>query len=602
MPPEDARETALHEAQTLRSFYDSATVLLGVVTLADDDIIHLSDNNATATFFGTSSEAMRGRSARAMGVPERYIRLWLEAYRASAASGEPVRFDYHHEGKGWLKVTVNAIGEGEGGRFCYVVDDITERKQAERALQRAHDELEARVRERTADLERAKAELEAANRKLQHDATHDALTGLPNRLLFTDRLAHALARYRREPDAGFTVLFMDLDHFKVINDSLGHTVGDALLVAVGQRLAHCLREADTVARLGGDEFTVLLEHCGAERAAEVVERLRRALAEPFVLEGRRFGLTGSVGVVFSEPGHEYPQDVLRDADLAMYRAKVHHSGQHAVFDPSLREGALRRLDLEADLRSAIGGGALRLHYQPIVHLSDGHLKGFEVLVRWPHPKYGPLAPDAFIPLAEETGLILHLDRYVLATACRQLAAWQAAWPLTDALSLNVNVSSQHFMRPSFVADTLGTLAAHGLSPRHLNLEITETLLMQPAASAISAVEAIMASETGLCIDDFGTGYASLSYLQRFPACTLKIDRSFVQGLGASDKGTTLVQVIIAMAQTLGMRVVAEGVETEAQRAQLKAFGCEAAQGFLFAAPLTGAEATALLAAGTPLGT
>lgn len=569
---------------------------MGTVEIADDDIFHVSDNRAAASFFGTTPKAMQGRWARTLGVPEAYLLIWLEAYRASVNSAGPVRFDYEHKGKGWLKVTVDYIGlSGGQQRFLYVVDDITDRKHAESALQRAHDQLELRVRERTAELERSKAELEKANYRLQHDAFHDALTGLPNRLLFTDRLQHALERYHRDPDLGFAVLFIDLNHFKVINDSLGHAAGDALLVAAGKRLLACSREADTVARFGGDEFAVLLERCDAVCAAAIAARLQEVLAQPFEVWGRNFTLSGSVGVVFAETSHAQPQDMLRDADLAMYSAKVHRSGRHEVFKPSMREGAVQRLELGADLRVALEKGALSVYFQPIVRLENRCLVAFEVLVRWPHPRLGLLTPEAFVSIAEETGLIIELDRYVLRAACSQLARWRADFPKFTELSLNVNLSSQQFMHEGLTKEIERALRRNGLSPHHLNLEITESLLMHPVASVDAVVRQLAALGVGLCLDDFGTGYASLSYLQRFPATGLKVDRSFVQGMARGEASANLVEAIVSMAKKLGMRVVAEGVETEAQLAQLRELGCELGQGYLFATPLTAKQARALIA-------
>ena len=582
----------LETQDTLQSFYDSATVMMGIVELSGDDIRHISDNQAAATFFETTPEAIQGQLASTLGVPPEYVQMWLEAYRASEISDEPVRFDYEHKGKGWLKVTVNAIGLISGRqRFSYVVDDITDRKEVEQALQEAHDQLEARVRERTRELEQIRAELETVNQQLQHDAYHDALTGLANRLLFTNRLHHAIERYQREPELGFTVLFMDLDHFKVINDSLGHATGDELLVAVGQRLLECLRDADTVARLGGDEFVMLLEHCDAVRAAEVVARLQQALAPPFELRERSFTLTGSVGVVFSEAGHQHPQDLLRDADLAMYRAKVFRSGRYEIFAPGMRQDALHRLNLEAELRKALEQHALEVVYQPILRLSDLQLSGFEALVRWQHPQLGPLLPGAFIPLAEETGLIIKLDRQVLSQASRQFGLWQQAFPKLINLSLNINFSSQHFIRGDLLSAISQTLSDTGLRPQNLNLEITESLLMQPTRAVDEVVEQLVGLGVQLCIDDFGTGYASLGYLQRFPAHILKIDRSFTQGLDEGSKGMSLVKAIVSMARSLGVGVVAEGVETKTQLAQLQKLGCEYGQGYLFAKPGSEAETT-----------
>lgn len=561
--------------------------MMGTVELRGDDIVHISDNWAAATFFGVTPAAMQGKTAQAMGVPGAYLELWLTAYRSSITSSEPIRFDYEHGDQGWLKVTVDYLGLiGGWGRFLYVVDDITERKQVERALQEAHDLLEVRVKERTTDLE-------AANYQLKHDAFHDALTGLPNRLLFNDRLQHALARYHTDPDLGFAVLFIDLDHFKVINDSLGHPAGDTLLMAVTERLSGCLREGDTLARFGGDEFTVLLEHCDAACAAEVVWRTREALALPFSFQDHTFTLSASVGLVFSNVDHNQPQDLLRDADLAMYHAKTHHAGRHQVFDPEMRAGAVRRLELEAKLRVALREHTLAVYFQPIVRLGDGTLSGFEALVRWPHPSR-LLSPDAFIPLAEETGLIIELDRYVLREACNQLSSWCAEFPSLAELSVNVNLSSQQFVRKDLTYEVERALRQSDLDAQQLNLELTERLVMRPAALVNEAVAQLKALGVGLCLDDFGTGYASLSYLQRFPATSLKIDRSFVEAMGDT-KGTGLVRGVTTLAREFGMRVVAEGIETPTQLEQLQALGCEYGQGYLFGKPLSAEGTRAFIA-------
>ena len=575
---------------TLRSFYDSATVMMGTVEIKGDDILHVSDNQATATFFATTPQAMQGKTARELGVSELLIRMWLKAYRASVDSGKPVRFDYEHEGKGWLKVTVNYVGRHSGGeRFSYVVDDITDRKWAERALQDANERLEQRVKERT-------AELETLNRQLRHDAFHDALTGLPNRTFFTGHLGNALERARRQPETPFTVLFLDLDRFKVINDSLGHEVGDKLLVDVGRRLAACLREVDTVARLGGDEFTVLLQAYDLERAREVVARLQASLAQPFKHEGRELYISASIGVVCSDPTYERPEEVLRDADIAMYRAKEHHAGYYQVFDQAMREGAVRRLTLETELRGALERQELVVYYQPIVSLTDRSLRGFEALLRWQHPSRGLLPPVEFLAVAEETALIIQLDRYVLERSCRQLGRWLAA---RADLFLNVNLSSRQFMRPDLVPYVRHTLKQLGLDSARLNLEITENLLMNRLEPVDTTITQLKALGVGLHIDDFGKGYSSLAYLQRFPADVLKIDRSFTRQLTRSVQGGELVRTILMMARALGMKVVAEGIEGEEELGQLRALGCAFGQGYLFAEPLSTEQATAFIGVSGP---
>ena len=592
------------ETDTLRGFYDAATLLMGTVKLANDDIIHVSDNRATAAFFATTAEAMRGKSTRALGVPEHYRKLWLEAYRTSLRSGEPVRFDYYHEPKGWLKVTVDYIGTEDGEpRFSYVADDITDRKRDEQAVLEARDSLELRVRARTQELEDARADLLRANRQLQHDAFHDALTGLPNRALFADRLGRSIERVKRRPEVGYAVLFFDLDHFKVVNDSLGHEVGDQLLVAVGRAWSACIRETDTLARLGGDEFTLLLEDCTLARAAEVIERLQGALAAPFELRGRELFVSASIGVVLSHPAYTRPEEVIRDADTAMYRAKAEGPGHYVVFDETMRDQADRRFDLGSELARGLERREFRVYYQPIVSLAEGRLVGFEALVRWQHPERGLLHPGDFIAVAEETGLIVELDRYVLRAACEQLSSWQTQFSQTEPvsaapqefLSLNVNFSSRQFGRRDLFRFVEQTLLETGLRAGSLNLEITESLLMDRLESVDLMTAQLRALGVGLYLDDFGTGYSSLAYLQRFPADVLKIDRSFVQPLLSSAQSAELVRTVLVMAQALGMGVVAEGIETREVAAQLGALGCEYGQGYLFAEPLSAEEAEAFIA-------
>ena len=583
------------EIDTLRGFYNGATLLMGTVKLSGDDIVHVSDNRATAAFFGTTPAAMQGKSAQALGVPEHYLNLWLEAYRTSLRSGEPVRFDYFHEPKTWLKVTVDYIGTEAGEpRFSYVADDITDRKKSEQAVLEARDLLELRVRARTAELERAKADLLQANERLQYDAFHDALTGLPNRALFADRLGRSLERVKRRPDESFAVLFLDLDHFKVVNDSLGHEAGDKLLIVVGRALGGCIREEDTFARLGGDEFTLLLEDCDLARATEVIGRLRAALAAPFELRGRELFVSASIGVVLSNPDYSRPEEMLRDADTAMYRAKAEGPGRYVIFEKTMRERADRRFDLGSELARALGRGEFRVYYQPIVDLVAGRPVGFEALVRWQHPERGLLLPGDFIAVAEETGLVIQLDSYVLNAACQQFGVWQKEF--AQPFFLNVNVSSRQFVRQDLGAFVEQTLLEADLPPNTLNLEITENVLIEQLESVDYTTAQLRALGVGLYLDDFGTGYSSLSYLQRFPANTLKIDRSFVEPLLVSAQSAELVKTMLLMARALGMGAVAEGIERPEVAAQLSAFGCAYGQGYWFAEPLSAEAAAAFVAA------
>ena len=460
--------------------------------------------------------------------------------------------------------------------------DITKRKKAKEELEALNRSLEGRVNERTAALARA-------NERLQHDAFHDALTGLPNRALFMDRLGQTLARGQREPNQAFAVFFLDFDRFKVVNDSLGHAAGDALLVAIGERLRESLRPGDTVARLGGDEFTLLaLGVKGEDEALVLAGRLKELFVEPFCIEGRELHINASVGVVLSALGYERAADILRDADIAMYRAKALGRGEHALFDAPMREEARSLMTLEAELRTALRKGELEVHYQPIISTQGGKVTGFEALVRWPHPKRGFVPPAQFIPVAEEVGLISDIGRFVLLEACRQAALWQrrTGRPLT----VNVNVSSQEFAQPGFVEQVRAALGEAGLPAPCLRLELTESLLIDGSPEVKETLKGLRALGVGLQIDDFGTGYSSLSYLQRFDADALKVDRSFIAKLD-SPESAELVRTIVTMAHNLGMKVVAEGVETGEQREVLTTLGCEYLQGYLFSKPL-GAEGAA----------
>jgi diguanylate cyclase (GGDEF)-like protein len=420
-----------------------------------------------------------------------------------------------------------------------------------------------------------------------HQALHDSLTGLPNRALFLDRLAHALERGGVAGRVG--VLFCDLDRFKTVNDSLGHAAGDELLVAVASRLSGCLRAGDTAARLGGDEFAVLIEDVRSEReAVAVAERLIEALNPPFEIRGREVFVSASVGVVV---GSGRGEELLRNADVAMYRAKAEGKGRCALFEPSMRAEVLDRIELEADLQRAVARNELVVHYQPVVSLADGSLAAFEALVRWRHPTRGLLAPLSFIPLAEETELIIDIGRWVLEESCAQAQRW--------GTSVSVNLSGKQLGQSDLVEVVARALARSGLAPERLWLEITETVLMHDTEATIERLRALKALGVRLAVDDFGTGYSSLRYLRRFPIDLLKMAKPFVDGLNASPEGTALAKTILELGHSLGLRTVAEGIEGAAELAQLRRLGCELGQGFLFAEPLSADDAGALLRAGGP---
>jgi diguanylate cyclase (GGDEF)-like protein/PAS domain S-box-containing protein len=424
-------------------------------------------------------------------------------------------------------------------------------------------------------------------RELAHRAFHDSLTGLPNQVLFHERVNHAIAR-RPEGSAQLAVLFLDLDNFKTVNDSLGHPVGDQLLVAVARRLEACLRSADTAARLGGDEFVILLE--GEYRPTEVVataERILQVLRKPFTIGGKEVFLSTSVGVAFGGPEAQGSDVLLRNADLAMYRAKAEGKDCYQVFEPAMHAAVLDRLDLEADLRRAVEREEFVVHYQPIVAVATGALMGVEALVRWNHPVRGLLMPDAFIPVAEETGLVNDIGHVVLDRACDQVSAWQRAFPVAAALRLNVNTSASQLTDPLLPHHVTRALRRSGLAPADLTLEITEGALVQSADSD-NQLGVLKKLGVLLAIDDFGTGYSSLSYLQRFPVDELKIDKSFIGGLGGGAEEEALPRAIIRLAQSLRVLAVAEGVETQEQLEQLRVWGCDLAQGYHFARPVSDA--------------
>jgi len=420
--------------------------------------------------------------------------------------------------------------------------------------------------------------------QLTRQAFRDALTGLPNRALFMDRLSHGLTRARRRHEH-VAVLFLDLDRFKVINDTLGHTVGDQLLVEVSNRLGSSLRPGDTVARLGGDEFGLLLEDVAdAETAEAVALRIEAELAKPLHFEGREVFVTASIGIALSSERLGTPEEVLRDADLAMYHAKAKGKARHELFDGSMSAPALDRMDLEMDLRAAIARQEFRLHYQPIFRLDTGRIAEVEALIRWQHEKRGLLQPDAFIGLTEETGLIVPIGQWVLSEACRQARAWQIEFPRNPPLVMSVNLSAKQFQNPKLVEEITDALNLSGLEPACLKLEITESVVMQDAPATLAKLRELKDLGVRLAIDDFGTGYSSLGYLKRFPVDTLKIDRSFVKGLSHEGGDTAIVRAVVTVAKSLNMDVTAEGIETDQQRIELKTLGCDLGQGFLFARP------------------
>ena len=425
-----------------------------------------------------------------------------------------------------------------------------------------------------------------AEQELQHIAFHDSLTGLPNRRRFHELLGQAVARAQTDPHAAFAVMFLDFDRFKLINDSLGHDAGDAFLVQVSQRIRAQLRPDDVVARLGGDEFAVLacpLEH--ERHATALAERLMAAMSDPFHVADTELMTSASIGITFSALGYQRAEDVLRDADTAMYKAKAGGRARYELFDASLHTEVAQRLRLEGDLRRAIDEGRLSVHYQPLFDLRSGRPLGFEALVRWQHPEDGSISPAAFLPIAEEAGLMIKLSDFVLHCACHQLRQWQQFMPAGEPLSMSVNISGHDIAHASFVARVGRALVETGLRPQQLCLELTENILSARLEAAMPVLHDLRRLGVRLAIDDFGTGYSSLSHLSTLPIDELKIDRSFVARLGDGRNEAAVVRSVVLLGHSLGKRVVAEGIETEAQLAQLRDLGCRVGQGYLMGRPL-----------------
>jgi diguanylate cyclase (GGDEF)-like protein/PAS domain S-box-containing protein len=544
--------------------------------LADHSTDFLSRHGLDGTFLyaspvsqsllGWSPAAMLGETPTTLGMDHSedsdiYERTWAQALRSDEPRSAAYRAQRHDGSIVWLETTFRAVRdtEGKAREMVCVSRDISERKSAE---------LE-----------------------LAHRALHDGLTGLPNRTLFLDRVGHALRRSRRR-EHGVAILFLDLDRFKVVNDSLGHKAGDRLLVDVAVRLSTALRPADTLARFGGDELTILCEDIADEHDARAIaERLLETFSDPFVVQDGEAFLQASIGIALSHDGFETPEDLIRDADTAMYRAKA-RGHAFELFDEAMRQDVHDRLALEAALRRGIDRGELRLHCQPLVSLAERRFEGFESLVRWEHPERGLMPPASFIPLAEETGLIVPIGVWVLRETCATLRSVIDATGMTW-LQASVNVSPRQLQQTDFVGQVRCALDDHDLPPEALVVEITESAIMDSGAALVLA--ALKEVGVRLAMDDFGTGYSSLAHLRRFPLDVIKVDRSFVAALG-DGQGSSIAGAIVSLARALGLRTVAEGIEDEEQYRAARALGCDFGQGFLIARPMPADELTRLLAA------
>jgi len=526
-------------------------------------------NRGFEELFGYRAVDIIGFGMRALIVPEELL-AECENLRNAILAGETVQCETSRRHRNGSLIPVDMIGfpirvgETINGTI-YIYQDISERKSFEA--------------------------------QITHQAFHDALTGLPNRTLFGERLERALERSRRRPELFYAVLMIDLNKFKAVNDHLGHPAGDRLLIEVGKRLSTCVRAVDTVARLGGDEFAIILEEFASNKALlKVARRMHAALCEPFSLHDTDVTPGASIGIVPRIAAYPSAEEVLRDADIAMYKAKQQGKGL-VLFDKRMHQELVESINLEAELRELLtkdGLTGLTLHYQPIVTVADERLEGFEALIRWDHPLRGMVPPDRFIPLAEETGLIVDLGKWVITEACRQLKSWQETLACARHLTMSVNVSCRQFAKPGLVEHVIEALRLNELDPACLKIEVTESVLMHDVSRTVTELSRLRGLGVQIAIDDFGTGYSSLSYLRRMPIDHLKIDRSFISGFDNTRENDQIVRSIIALARSLGLTVVAEGVENQDQLDRLRALDCDRAQGFMFSRPVDGSRAMALI--------
>ena len=558
-----AEAESAHNLQRFHAAFTGASIGMAIVS-AEGEV--LQANQALTRLFGRSQEALAGRRvASLLHVGDAEV---LERHVAELLAGRTQSFSIElrcraAEGRDlWVSLHCAPFDDARGGLILQLYD-ITSRRSAEG--------------------------------ELEHIAYHDSLTDLANRSFFGERLRLAVERSRLDPKAAFALVVLDLDRFKLVNDSLGHPAGDALLREVARRLNACVRPRDLVARLGGDEFAVLLEDAQhPDEALRFGERLFRALEVPLLVNGTELCASASIGVTFSDMGYRDPDEMMRDADLAMYRAKADGKGRVALFDTSMVEQQGQKLQLEADLRRAIGDGQLELVFQPLYGLVPQRLIGFEALTRWTHPERGAISPSVFIALAEETGCITALTAWALDDAAAQMAQWQRQYPGHDELVIHVNLSGKDIARDGFVVLVADTLARHALAPRCLVLEITESTLMEHRDRALEALHTLHEMGVRIGIDDFGTGYSSLAYLSLLPFDCLKIDRSFVSGMDKSIKNREIVRTVLSLGLALGKQVVAEGIETTEQLQSLQQMGTPFGQGYLLGRPMRAPDAAALV--------
>jgi diguanylate cyclase (GGDEF)-like protein len=570
---------------------DACAILTETLSVEHCAILELVEGGDRVRLAAGSGAAVDAPDVEDLPSEDRLLTGWV------LAGEEPVvvwewaserRFDAPGLRARGIRSTAGAAIRGRAGAFGIVAVHAT--------AVGAFSAEDARWLQSVADLLASALDREDSEARMRHQSLHDGLTGLPNRALFYDRIEHTFARAQRDGRL-VAVLLLDVDQFKTINDSLGHEAGDDLLVALSARLQHVIRGSDTVARLGGDEFVVLCEVESEAEAFAIAERIADAWERPIpVGAGGEVFVSASIGITLAA-ATQTAETMLREADAAMYRAKEAGRGRYELFDEEMRQHAFDRLRDESDLRRAVERGQFRVYYQPIFDVAEQRMLGVEALVRWERPGNGVVAPAEFIGLAEETGLIAPLGRWVLDQAVAELSAWRARYPQAANLGLTVNVSGHQLARPEFLGEVEAAIERAGLEPGVLGLEITESVLMKDNSSPRSTLEALRALGVRVLLDDFGTGYSSLSRLKGFPVDAIKVDRSFVDGLGAEDEDTAIVSAIVDIAHSLGLSAIAEGVESPDQLASLRELGCSAAQGYLFAAPMPAAEVEELLAMG-----
>ncbi|MBF0224885.1 MAG: GGDEF domain-containing protein [Desulfobacterales bacterium] len=537
------------------------------ITIVDKTYKIIDVNKAFENLFGYKIDVIKGKMSEDIIVPEEY-KLESKSFHQAMLEGKNIQKETYRMNYEGMLIPVSILGypivqnnHTEG--FFLIFNDISEKKSFEQ--------------------------------QLKHQAFHDSLTGIPNRILFIERILHAFERSKRRNEYNFSVLQVDIDRFKNVNERFGHLAGDNVLIEISNRFKLCLRTIDTVARIGGDEFAILVEEFSSfNEVIQIAKRIKSVIEQPFIVDKDTVHVSASIGIVLKTKYYQVPEDILRDAEISMHRTKKTDKGHFKVFNPKMYKSTIESLKIENDLRSAITNHELLLYYQPIISTNTQALEGFEALVRWKHPERGILSPIKFIPIAEESGLIIPLGQFIMIEGCKQMKEWLNTLPNSDNLTVNINVSSRQLMKKDFSNFVVSVLKASNLDPKHLKIELTESLLMQDSISIVEKLKQLKDLGIKLAIDDFGTGYSSLSYLQQFPIDDLKIDKSFIKGIAHEKESLEIVKTIINLAKNLGLSVIAEGVETKEQLKILKDIRCDKVQGYLFSKPIGKHSASILI--------